>query len=117
MSQIFIKKTRHKGRGVFSKQTIKKGKLIEVCEILIVDSKEIGSFLERYVFEFNKSKVALALGFGSLYNHQDNPNARCELDTKKMKLYFYSIKEILPSEEITIDYGYSESDKLRFGLS
>lgn len=117
MGQLLIKTTKYKGRGVFAGKKINKGSLIEICEILVVNFHEIGPFLERYVFEYSKNKIALALGNGSLYNHHESPNARCELDTKRKKLFFYSVRDIKKGEEITIDYGYTEADKKRFGLS
>lgn len=117
MSHIYVKNTLKKGRGVFSSVFLKENDLIELCELLILDYSEAGETLERYIFEFSKNKVALALGYGSLYNHSENPNAQAELDIKNKKLRILSLRDIYPGEEITINYGYSDFDKKKFQIS
>jgi SET domain-containing protein len=116
MKKTKIKSNADKGRGVFADEFIKKGELIENSELLVLDFAEVGPFLERYVFTFNKTKAAVALGNGSLYNHSDKPNAVCYLDSRKKILSFEAKKNINPGEEITINYGYSLADRKKFNI-
>jgi hypothetical protein len=106
-----------KGRGVYTEGSIRKGSIIEVCQLLILSDQEVQGKLEGYVYEFSDSQYALALGNGSLYNHSDNPNAAFEMDYEKRLLTLKALKSIKDSEEIVIDYGYDEVDKKRFGIS
>jgi uncharacterized protein len=115
--KINIKKVPRKGRGVFASQNLQPGELIEVCELLIMDHSEAGPALEGYVYEYDKRRVALALGNGSLYNHADIPNAEYLFNKKSRLLYIRAVKPILSGQEITIDYGYHMDDRKRFGIN
>ena len=55
-----------------------------------------------YVFEWGEGKVALALGFGSLYNHSYRPNARYN-DVGPQTKAFKALREIAPGEEVTVN--------------
>ena len=57
-----------------------------------------------YVFEWGEGKVALALGFGSLYNHSYRPNARYN-DVGPQTKAFQALRDIAPGEEITVNYN------------
>lgn len=99
------------GRGVFAKSDIKKGEVIEKCPFVEISQKEIAkSRLVTYLFFFGKEKerAALALGFGSLYNHSENPNAEFEINSKDKIIIFTATKDIKRDEEITFNY-YGES--------
>src|ERR1019366_1955278 len=92
------------GRGVFASIDIKKGELIEVCPILIFwdedDAHLQETMLSGYVYEYTGNSKMLALGFGSLYNHLNIPNAKYELvehegmDEQDSQLYITAIKPI-----------------------
>ncbi len=105
-----------KGRGVYAEELIKKGELIEVCELLFIPREEAIDSLDPYVFGYNRSHLALALGNGSLYNHTNRPNAICYFEFKEKHLVFEAKKEIQPGEEIFINYGYTEADKMKYGI-
>ncbi len=69
------------GRGVFARRDIKAGKILETCPVLVLPADELFGpddgrrtpKLVWYSFDWRpiteKEHVALALGFGSLYNH------------------------------------------------
>lgn len=48
---------------------------------------------------------ALALGYGSLYNHDNPANMRYEVDKEALLLLFIAAKDISPGEELTINYS------------
>jgi SET domain-containing protein len=116
MKKTIILSSAGKGRGVYADEPIKNGEVIETCELILLNYHEVTGLLERYVFEFNQEKAALALGHGSLYNHHQKPNAQCFIDDKSKLLYVESTKNIKKGEEITINYGYSKEDKKRFNI-
>jgi SET domain-containing protein len=98
-----------KGRGVFATEFIKKGTLIERVPVLVVPAKEIlfdeiDTTLSHYVFEWGRDTVAVALGYGSLYNHSYKPNARYDDMGRQTKSYF-AVRNIEPGEEVTINYN------------
>ena len=76
---VEVKRVKGKGRGVFARRAIRKGEVFETCPVLVVPAGAIEDYstgFGPYVFEWGEGKVALALGFGSLYNHSYRPNAR-----------------------------------------
>ena len=101
---------------MYAAEAIKKGELIEVCELLLIPSEQAIDALDAYVFTFTRTTLALALGNGSLYNHRNQPNALCYFDHGKQLLYFEAKKDISSAEEIFINYGYSSADKKKFGI-
>lgn len=105
-SLVETKKIPKKGRGVFAKTPIAAGTEIERVPLLIMDVESIDeSMLMDYVYTWTETKVALALGYGSLYNHSYEPNAQyLDEDSKKTKV-FVAIKDIKKGEEITINYN------------
>ena len=69
---ICVKQVAGKGLGVFAACDIAADELIERCPVLVMTKSDVwqaDSLLSRYVFSWGKAKVALALGYGSLYNH------------------------------------------------
>lgn len=65
------------------------------------------SVLERYYFDFDENHSALALGYGSLYNHSaKNFNADYSVNLKEKEIVLYAAKPIKKNSQIFIDYGY-----------
>ncbi len=109
---IEIRQTSGKGRGVFARELIASGTVFERVPLLVIPAGEIldggySGFLAAYIFEYRKGKVALALGYGSLYNHSYSPNARYDDAGKQIK-EFMALRDIQPGEEITINYNGAE---------
>ena len=121
---IEIKKTQQKGWGVYATENIKKGQVIERCYCIYVSDlpSETNSALLDYAFNYPKgmdvkdgAKHCIPLGYGCIYNHDNEPNAKwdnCELE---MFFDFIAIKDIKPGEEICTYYGkdYWPQKKLR----
>lgn len=104
------------GQGVFAAQDIKKDEIIEVCPVIIVPNKDVSnlkkSILINYYFYFGEKNelLAIALGFGSIYNHSYEPNATYKKKTKEKVIDFIAIKDIKKNEEITTNYNYGNSE-------
>lgn len=100
--------TGDKGLGVFARNKIKDGELIEVAPILVLNKRAMGvETLNDYLFVFDKENetYALPLCYGALYNHSDKPNATWSMDYEKQQMRFVAKTAILDGQEITVSYG------------
>ncbi len=117
MLSICVRESPGKGRGVFAQKIFKIGEVIEVSPVIVLPGEEIDSLeltqLYSYYFAWGpESKdAAIALGYGSLYNHSYTPNARYYKDFDKCLLTYVCIKDIRKDEEITINYNCDPEDK------
>ena len=114
---LYIKSTKGKGRGVYCEHRILKDEVIEECPLLVIPETDHvrleSTKLVDYFFSFNKAEntKALALGFGSLYNHKRLPNAHYWIDMEAKSITFYALEDIDKDKEICINYGGNpESD-------
>lgn len=105
-------------RGVFAFQKIKKNELIERCPIIKIEEEDPSNsksgILITYFFYFDEDKKgqAIALGFGSIYNHTRNPNAVYNINQKEEIIDFIALKNIEQNEEITVNYNWAnQNDK------
>lgn len=109
--RLIVKPSRIHGYGVFAAEDIKKGQVIEECYVLPAD-KTVRT--ENYRFKSDYGSV-LALGYGSIYNHADEPNAVFDFCLENSILVFSAIKLIKRGEEIYIHYGskWFDEDRIR----
>jgi hypothetical protein len=107
------------GLGVIAKESFKKGDTIEIVPLLLMPIKEFELIrqtkLYYYFFEYTNSHFAIALGYGSLYNHSFTPNARYLYNFKNKQLIIKAIKSIEVGEEIFFNYNYYPNDKTPLG--
>ena len=106
------------GRGVFARVAIEKGEIIERCPIIEIQKHDASSLdeseLVTYIYYLgrNKERLTIALGFGSIYNHAYQPNARYKEKYKGKTIDFIAIKEIKKDEEIIVNYSQgNQKDK------
>ena len=112
---IEVKHTRNKGRGVFARGFIPQGAEIERVPVIVIPAdqvleEDVDGVVQDYVFQWGRGTVALALGFGSLYNHSYEPNARYDDIGRRTKV-FTAVTDIQPGDEITINYNGHEEDQ------
>ena len=93
---------------MFCTEDILADSVIEICPILIIpgeQAREIvrGYILYEYYFEWKKDSIALALGYGSLYNHAATPNAFFEADYKNQYIIFKAATDIPSGTEILVE--------------
>jgi uncharacterized protein len=106
---VKIKWVRKKGRGVFACKKISKGTIIERVPVVIFRVEEIFNSTRRpklaeYAFNWGDGLVAIALGYGSLYNHSYRPNAEFYSEGRLTQV-FWAISDINSDEEITVNYN------------
>jgi uncharacterized protein len=100
-----------KGRGVVAQRPFRKGELIERAPVIVISRNEAplirDTCLAHYYYEWGDDdrSAAIALGYGSLYNHSYTPNARFEFREPEECLEFFALRDIQPEEEITINYN------------
>lgn len=109
---LYIAPSSISGRGVFSTIEIHEGEFIEACPVIILPKQDLQlihqTFLHDYYFMWKKKKCAIALGYGSLYNHATHPNADYKMDYSNKTIDIFCIKNIKAGEEITISYIHDE---------
>jgi hypothetical protein len=96
------------GRGVFAARDFERGDVIEECPILAVPGEQASLLdetdLNGFTFEWDGG-VAVALGFGSLYNHSWTPNARYDHDYERGLVVYSAVRAISAGKEITVNYS------------
>ena len=112
---IEVKRVKGKGRGVFARRPIRRGEVIERVPVLVLPAEEVKDAsgwtgLARYCFHWGQGTLALALGYGSLYNHSYHPNARYD-DTAGPAKVFTALCDIAAGEEITVNYNGEPEDE------
>lgn len=96
------------GTGVFAARAIAVDGLVECCPVIVCPCPQEElleqTALRGYYFTWEEEGVALALGFGSLYNHSWQPNAAYEHDYEAAVVRYYAVRAIAKDDEITINY-------------
>ncbi len=111
-----IRKSNIHGNGVFATKLIKKREIFESCSLLIFGKNLLDDFLEihgsrhtllDHVMQWPNAQYALALGYGTIYNHSNNPNSLCrQIHNEKIpRVEFIAKRDIQPGEEILYHYA------------
>lgn len=101
-----------KGRGVFAARGFTAGEVVEECPVVLFRKsyETLHKELKTIVFHWDSPEgsaatQALALGYGSLYNHANPANLRYETDGSSLVLRLVTVRDISPDEELTINYN------------
>ncbi len=96
------------GLGVFALERIRKGSIVERCPVLVLEPEDAevvaANSLWGYVYDWADGCSAIALGCGSLYNHDYSPSAEYGPSDDGRELVLRATRTIEPGEEVTIDY-------------
>jgi SET domain-containing protein len=93
-----------KGWGVFAKEKIEKGKVIERINSIPVHIS-MKDFYD-YFFDFNGTDTLVPLGYGCIYNHSEDANIFWKVvDKKRFIIEFYTLKDVEIDEELCHNYG------------
>lgn len=117
---LYIGPSPRGGRGVFTSEDIEAGSMIEISPVVVLSAADLKlihqTHLHDYYFMWEDGRCAIALGYGSLYNHASEPNADYGMDFDDHSISFYAIEPIEAGEEITINYivGGDEQEELWF---
>ena len=111
VQSLFVAYSPIGGRGVFTAASIREGSLIEICPVIVLPGAQIPLIDKTALYDYyflwgaDEEECAIAMGYGSLYNHAFRPNAIYEADFEGRTLNFYAIKTIEAGEEITVNYN------------
>jgi len=112
---LLVKPAKRHGLGVFARRDFEKDEIIERVPCVEIPTEEMhfarmrGTVMHRYPMPGvpDPDHSAWMLGYGSLYNHEPDPqlaNARWEWIGNRT-LIFIANRNIAAGEEITYDYG------------
>lgn len=91
----------------------KAGRTILRCEVIVLNQKDTKivdqTILGSYIYDLGRGKSAIALGFGSLFNHNVNANVDYEIEIRnnRIMIKYTANRSILPGEQLFINYGYN----------
>jgi len=114
---LYINQVEGKGRSIFTAGDIGKGSTIEVCPLILIPKDEVSIIHDTVLHDFyftwglNQDQAAIMLGYGSLYNHSDKPNAKAVLLHEDQEILFEAIRDISAGEEITFNYFDGQNSK------
>jgi hypothetical protein len=99
-----------RGRGVFAERAIAAGEVVECVPVIVFPPEEqhhlVETVLNSYVFGWRDS-VAIALGFGSIYNHSWRPNLEYRKRFEEGLIEFLALADLPAGTELTINYASS----------
>ena len=110
-----------KGRGVFTRRAYARSERVETCPVLLIHAawSDLPKDIKTMVYDWTvlqqralgegtarrEEVFALALGVGSLFNHDDTPNLTFSADLDSKALVFLAARDIPAGAELTIDYN------------
>ena len=101
-----------KGRGVYAREDIPKGTIIEVAPVVIVAEKDIpddGGAPDGYLLDWDPEEEGqehcMPLGYMMLYNHSRDSNIYLENDYEEMTVTSFASRDIKAGEELLWDYS------------
>ena len=75
---------------------------VPAAQLAAVQQTVLGEYL--FSCDDGSGDVAIALGYGSLYNHSDDANAEYTKDAQSNTIAFTARRDISPGEEVTVTY-------------
>lgn len=109
---VFVKDTgTAKGRGVFAARAYSCGEIVEECPVIVVKivfpflPNEMKTIVFNWASKDEPNQFAIALGYGSLYNHDNPANMRTKNDKENLLLRFIAQRDIQEGEELTHNYN------------
>jgi SET domain-containing protein len=113
---LFIDKSSKMGRGVFTRERIPAGTVIEISPVIVMDKKDKEyldkTLLHNYIFEWGKQKdkCCMALGLIPMYNHNYKSNCEYFMDFEEDTIFIKTVRAIKNGEELTINYNGDWND-------
>ena len=118
-SYLYLDKTAHAGRGVFTNEDIAAGTVIEISQVIIMHKDDRmhldKTLLHDYIFEWghNKDKCCMALGYIPMYNHSYKSNCDYIMDYDDEVIFIQTVNAIKSGEELTINYNGDWNDETK----
>lgn len=109
------------GLGAFSAKALKRGEILEAAPVVVLTEKfkNLPIEIQHRVFNWGRltksqpdTSLAIALGYGSYYNHSDTPNLLYKADKETMTIQFIARRDLKPNEQLTIHYNQNTNGSL-----
>ena len=113
---LYIGKSGQKGRGVFTRENISPGIIIETSPVIVMSREDRllldQTLLHDYIFEWGKlaKQCCMALGYIPLYNHSYNSNCEYEMDYDREVISIKTMRFVNAGEELFINYNGNWND-------
>ena len=108
--KLEVRKSSLQGYGVFTKEDIEEGELLEECHHIEVPDDVT---VQRYMYNWPKGnyqveKYVLSFGYGCIYNGAvlGEENVNWKTDIENDILVFHAIKDIKKESELLLYYDY-----------
>jgi uncharacterized protein len=114
---LFIGSTEKMGRGVFTSNDLKKGTIIEVSPVIVMEQADRllldKTLLHDYIFEWGgrRRQCCMALGYVPVYNHSYASNCEYEMDYEAETMTIKTVRAVNAGEELFINYNGNWNDK------
>lgn len=117
-NNLYIKEVSGKGMGVFSRESVKSGDILEYCHCMVLGFRE-NYHKDPVLFQYcypgddevsdewtiHGRKFLIPLGFGGIYNSSDKENCAnvgFKTYTNEKLMIFYATKDIKVDEELLV---------------
>ena len=111
-----------RGRGVFAARPIGVGETIEDAPVIVVPRVDVEHLKRTLLFDYYflwgeaSGDAAVCLGFGSIYNHSERPNAAYVRLFAHRTIRFRALRDIAEGEEIFTDYHGGRARDASYGF-
>ena len=111
---VEIRSSPGRGRGVFARQAITPGTIIEAAPVIILPATDCPTLDKTVIYDYyfhwdgdpdGEGRGALGLGLVTLCNHSSRPSARVHRNYAQTTLDLIATSPIARDDEVTIDYG------------
>ena len=113
------------GRGVFAGRAFAEGETVEVAPIMLMMDgwEDLPAEVRVRVFRWGdlagtwNEHFALPLGYGTFYNHVNDPNLRYEGDDVEQTITYSARRAIAEGEQLTIHYDQPTGEHIEMESS
>jgi uncharacterized protein len=108
---IHVAGTKKMGRGVYTRNSIPEGEIIEVAPVIVMNAQDRihldKTLLHDYIFEWGeeRNQCCMALGLVPIYNHSYQANCEYDMYFNKETITVKAIRDIKAGEELYINYN------------
>jgi SET domain-containing protein len=116
-SYLFVAATASMGRGVFTRERIAAGTVIEHSPVIVMSREERvhldQTALHDYIFEWGKNldQCCMALGLVPIYNHSYQSNCEYFMDYEDDTIMIKTVRPVSKGDELTINYNGDWNDR------
>ena len=117
LGSLYIQQSDGKGKGIFTKEAIAAGTVIEIAPIILLPEQDSALIDKTHLYNYyflwgeGQKNYAICLGYGSLYNHSYEPNCIYETYYEDEVIHFIALCDIAVGEELMINYNHDPTDQ------